>query len=203
MNINEEQLAFNAQMGLALQQFAHVEFALAEIVAEFFPNLTAKRNARIGFRAIENFRAKLQYVDSILAYQRLPESRLSEWATLSQRAGAAARKRNKLAHFWVITDDKQSAGRRRMLIPTQPGSTRTKPKRGQKYPNAVCLRDIASYRLEFAALMRALENFQARLGGQQEPFPKSQEQPRNPPTIAQIRREIYVYAQHPPEPFPG
>ena len=68
---------------------------------------------------------------------------------------------------------------------------------------AICLRDMAGYALEFLALSRALENFEDRLVPQEERFPKSQEQPPAPPTLAQLRREIYEYASRPPRPSRG
>ena len=195
MDINEEQIAFYSEIGHAITQRAYVEFALAWIVATRFEKKNTQ-NAIDGFLSIENMRAKLQYADTILNSPGLSKEHRADWATLHGRTGKHATKRNRLAHSWMKIDLDRPAGRRIMLLPTRPDY---KPTR-QKYPNALCLRDIVSYQLEFFALSTALENFSDRLLGQEEQSPKSQEQPQRPPTIAQIRRQIYAYARRPPRP---
>jgi hypothetical protein len=198
MHFNEEQIAFNFEMGLAIQQWAHVEFALSAIVGTVFKGRSTTP-AVIGYRSIENFRSKLQYVDSVLKNKRLPKKLMADWALLEDRIRRASKKRNKLVHYWVYNDpDGQPSGRRRMLLSLRP--TPNNKGGNQKYRGAVFLRDIVSYRLEFVALMKALENFCARLSKRPEHFPKSQEQPKDPPTIAQLRREIYALASTPPRP---
>ena len=119
---------------------------------------------------------------------------------LMDRAGALAKKRNRLAHSWVLNSLDEKTGRRAMLLPSRPRSSRRAKGARQKYPGAICVRDVVKYRQEFSALMVSLENYAYRLVGRKGHFPKSQEQPSRPLTIAQIRHEIYAYVQHPPKP---
>ena len=194
MDFNEERLAFYHQIGLAITQWAHVEFALSWIVSSCFGRRNAKR-ASIGFLSIENVRSKLQYADQILVQRRMSKVERVNWADLVERAGKLAQKRNRLAHSWVFNDISLRPGRRVMLLSTRP--SKKDPK--QKYPGALCVRDVAGYRLEFVALMRDLENFECHLFGREERFPESLKQQPRPPTLAKLRREIYAYARRPPQ----
>ena len=197
MDINEETIAFYSELGRAITQWAHIEFALSRIVSACF-HKGDERLPATGFLSIENFRSKLQYVDAIILSRVQSRTKRAKWAVLMDRAGRLVTKRNRLAHSWVLNVLDAKAGRRIMLLPSRP----TKKAR-QKYPGAICLRDVAAYRLEFFALWTALENFSGLLLGQEAQFPKSAEQPQRPPTIAQIRRQIYAFASHPPRPSRG
>jgi hypothetical protein len=197
VDINEERIAFYFEVGLATTQWASVEMALSAVVVELFKPEDAV-SAVVGFRAIENFRSKLEYVDALIRVKVRDSTRLSEWDSLSDRCQQAAKKRNRVAHNWVLNSpSEERAGRRIMLLPLRPAKNSDSP-HGAKYPGAIYLRDIASYRLEFAALMAAIENFVDRLGGRPERFPKAQEQPPNPPKIHELRRQIYMFAKRPP-----
>ena len=196
MNQNEERLAFYHAIGLAVTQWSHVEFALASIVGSCFGKSNRYLSVN-GFHSIENFRSKLRYVDAIVSRQSLPAIERANWSKLIDRAARLSKKRNILAHYWVLNDTTTDrAGRRIMLLPSQP----TTKNRKQRNLGAVFLRDVEGYRLEFSALMCSLENFECRLFERQERFPKSQEQPSRPPTLAKLRRQIYAFAQHPPRP---
>lgn len=199
MHINEERIAFYFELGLAISQWASVEFALLSIVAGTlkYEDLVHVTNA---YRSIENFRSKLTYVDTMLRSVPIPEAEKPNWATLYDQTAQASKKRNRLAHYWVLQDTTHDTpGRRMMLLPTK--QSFAPPKRGQKFIGAIHLRDIVSYRLEFSALMCRLENFDCRLRGQPEQLPKSLEQPKRPPTLAALRRQIYAFAAHPPRPL--
>lgn len=199
MDINEEHLAFYYGIGLAITQWAHVEFALGRVVVACFGD-NEEHLPGIGFLSIESFHSKLKYTDSIIAAHTRSKTKRADWIALMERARALATKRNYLAHRWVLTSIEEKAGRRVMLLPSRPKSSQQAAAARQKYPGAIYVRDVAQYRLEFSALMVSLENFANRLAGQKARFPKSQEQPSRPPTIAQIHREIYAYARHPPKP---
>ena len=195
MDVNEEQIAFYSELGRATTQWAHVEFALAWVVATCFGSVDTQR-AIDGFLTIENVRTKIQYADAIVSKHDLSKRERATWAELIEQTGKLAKKRNRLAHGWVLSDPRAKAGRRKMLLSARPAKKQTR----EKYPGAICLRDVVGYRLEFFALWTALENFSDRLLGQEEQFPKSQEQPQRPPTIAAIRRQIYAFASRPPQP---
>ena len=195
IDFNEERLAFYTQIGLSVTHWANVEFALSWVVGSCFGRRNGRR-AAAGFLSIENIRSKLQHADQILAHRRMPKTERANWADLVEWAGKLAQKRNRLAHSWVFNDIARRLGRRVMLLPTRP--FKKDPK--QKYPGALCVRDIVGYRLEFVALMMGLENFQHRLSGQEEQFPEPLERQPRPPTLENIRREIYVFALRPPRP---
>lgn len=200
MSFDEERLAFFYALGLAITQWAHVEFELSWILDSCFqPHGKNGALAIIGFRSIENFRSKLQFVDAIVSVERLTKPEKANWENLVKRAQKIANKRNQLAHRFVMDEPDFPVGRRVLLLSMRPARRAAK----QKYPGAICLRDVVGYRLEFFALMAALANLRCRLDGQPERFPKSQEQAMPPPTIAQIRREIHAYVSHPPRPLKG
>lgn len=198
IDFNEEHLAFYHQIGLTITQWSHVEFALAGLVGGRLRK-TDRKMASEAFLSIENFRAKLQFADTVMTKADLPDDERVNWARTLDRAGSLAKKRNKLAHNWVLNSDLNRAGRRVMLLPTRPAKNANPAQKGQ-YADAIYLRDVASIRLEFVALMCQIENLDCRLSGSKERFPESQEQPKPPPTLAQIRREIYACASRPPRP---
>lgn len=203
---SEEKVAFYYQLGRAITTWAHVEFALAGIVAVCFLRMDPDRRAYVtqlaadGFLSIENLRSKKQYVDLVINQQNISKKEIENWHVLSDRCQSLGKKRNCLAHYWVDCVLQDNPGRRIKLLPKKPDQSPDHPPTEQKYRGAICLRDIAGYALEFLALSRALENFCDRLVPQEERFPKSQEQPLPLPTLAQIRREIYAYASRPPRP---
>ena len=110
MDINEEQIAFYSEIGRAITQWAHVEFALAWLVAwRLNPNDQPLNVA--GFLSIENIRTKLQYADTVLSACIQSDIQRADWATLMGRIGRLAKKRNRLAHSWVLTDGVSKPGR--------------------------------------------------------------------------------------------
>ena len=74
MDINEETIAFYSELGRAITQWAHVEFALAAIVSTCFEKGEGLLSTR-GFASIENVRAKLQYADTIVSTHLKPVQR--------------------------------------------------------------------------------------------------------------------------------
>ena len=192
MTSNEEMLAFYYAIGKAITQWAYVEFALSWIITDCFV-LRERSTITAAFKSIDNFRAKLQFAKTIIEAQKLSPKNKAAWAALYDRANKLSKKRNKLAHHWALTELEARAGRRKMLMPM-----RDEPKgRGAKHPGAIYIRDIEGYSQDFSALSYSLENFGCCLSGQPERFPKSLTQPKRPPTIAQIRREIHAYVQPP------
>lgn len=195
IDFNEEHLAFYYELGIAITQWASVEFSLSWLVSTGFTK-GGWNAATSGFMSIDNIRSKLAFVETVLTADPLSEYEAATWATLRDRTESASKKRNALAHGWVFNDLSMKPGRRVMILPRRPAKGAAR----QKYPGAICLRDVVSYRLEFVALMRALENFHAYLIVRPSPYPESQEQPERPPILANLRREIYAYAQRPPRP---
>ena len=101
MDMNEERLAFYHELGMAITSWAHVEFALSWIVSDCF----SEENGHVpiaGFMSIDNFRAKLQYADTVVSAQKLSKIERGNWTKLVERAGTISRMRNRLAHYWVL-----------------------------------------------------------------------------------------------------
>lgn len=194
MTLNEEIVAFHYKIGTAITQWALVEFALDAIVGDRFSHKESEL-AIIGFRTIQGFRTKLNFVDEVLCASKPKNNQIALWGSLMKDAEAISQHRNRLAHNWVFIDPKCNAGRRAMLLPK-----RIKISRKQKYPGALCVRDIAGYELEFQSLFYALTNLRESLRGKKTQLPKHPERQPRLPTIAQIRQEIRDISSHPPIP---
>lgn len=189
IDFNEERISFYYQLGVAITQWAHIENSISWIVTNCLGTKASKASGP-AFFAIENFRSKLMYADTIVTTYISDKKHLTEWAVLLNRAQTLARARNKLAHSTVMNYPSAKPGRRVALHLLRPKSS-----------GMLCVRDIKRRQLEFSALSIALENFQSILSGQKEKFPKYLEQPQNPPTLAKLRRDIYAYVQRPPQPL--
>lgn len=187
----EEQLAFYYEVGRSITQWAHVEFALASMIAGG-PDQVHGHMLVAGLFSIENFRSKLQYVDTMMSARALGPQDAETWRALRERCGTRSAMRNTLAHSWVLTDPDGKPGRRCKLMPMSSTGKERQP---------ICLRDVAKLRSEFFALTTAIDNFSCRVRGLAEPFPEHLEQPQRPPTLAAIRREIHAAAGPPPRPL--
>jgi len=188
MNLLEERVAFNYVLGSGITQWAHVEAALGTLAAHRFDKGDYNL-ALTGFLSIENFRSKLQYVDAVLKRHGLSKDEADVWTGLKDRCLRAAKKRNGLAHKWVIENPVGKPGRR-ILLQGSVSALNPPKSRPKRYQGTIGLRDVAGYRLEFYAVMTALSNLDARLSGWKEPFPESLTQERGSPTIPQIQKEI-------------
>lgn len=190
MNLEEEQVCFYGEIGLAITNWAHVEDRLRRLVMSCV--IEPGRSAiAVGFVSIENFRSKLDFTDKVVRRSYHGKLNEEEWAKLVDRARRASFRRNKLAHRRIRRIEKAEVGRRYALEPWI--STKDEWKRAgddKPLPGALCLRDIVAIRFEFVALTYALENFCSRLEGRKEPHPKSAEQPQYPPTIRQIKHRV-------------
>jgi hypothetical protein len=72
---------------------------------------------------------------------------------------------------------------------------------GEKPPaGSLCLRDLAAIRLEFHALTTQVCNAFEVLCGRPAPYPESDEQPANPPSLRQIADKIRLELGFPPKP---
>lgn len=194
MNNLEEQIAFYHELGIAIATWASVEEALFNLVSKcVFP--ADRGMLSVGFFSIENFRSKLQFVESLLTMKFAGIKAVNNWPALKERLGKASAKRNKLAHRRVRIYPVSKPGRMYALVPW-PTNTRYRGKRvlGREIPppDAICLRDIVSMRLEFTALEVSLWNLSFLLEGKKEPFPKSDEQSGNPPTIRNLVHSLHA-----------
>ncbi len=193
MEINEEQLAFYFGIGLAITQWAGVEEQLFWIQRACFGDGDDATYAG-AFFAVDSFRTKLQVTDSCMSQRFFDTPHFADWRALKSRAEAEASSRNKLAHWWVMTRQNAEPGQRMMLLPRR---VRTSAKQQAETPDlfshAICLRDVAEFRLRFCALRTAFENLHCRMSGRKEMFPKETEQPKGAPTVDELHAQIYHY----------
>jgi hypothetical protein len=192
MDDNQEHLAFNHQIGLALSQWQHnVEWELYGIKRACTGDKPTT-DTYITFFEERNFRKRLAQVNDLVSARFSNTPLLADWLKLHSRIEKAATGRNALAHHWVLIYPNDKPGRRWCLIPRlgrlRPGSLQKLP------PGTLCVRDISALFQRFAALGNALHNFNARLRGQPEPRPKHLEQESPPLTLAQLTHEIRVLA---------
>ncbi len=186
----EEQAAFYFEVGLAITQWARVEYDLYELTSRCFDKRSSMDYPAFyeAFFSIDNFRAKLKFADTIIVQALKGKDVGADWPLLHSRIAKASKVRNRLAHYPVLHFQDNPAGRNIALTPRaldalSPGTGRI----GKKYPTgALFLRDVVRSRLEFFALMISLSNFAHRVRGLPEQHSKSDEQPRDPPTTERI-----------------
>jgi hypothetical protein len=192
MNDNQEHLAFNHQIGLALSQWQNnIEFELYNIKQACSGD---KRTADTYITLFEerNFRERLSQVNDLVSANFSNTPHQADWPKLHSRIETAAKGRNALAHHWVLVYPNEKPGRRWCLIPRlgklRPGSPQ------KLSPGSLCVRDISALFQRFASIGNALQNLAARVRGQPEPRPKHLEQEARPLTLAQLTHEIRVLA---------
>jgi hypothetical protein len=197
----EERVAFFHELGVAITTWARLEYTLFAVTSWCF----AKR-ARAHFPgfhkayfSIENFRAKLQFSDTIISGAVKDTPSASDWAVLVDQLATRAKARNRLAHNPTSFFPDNPVGRRVALV-SRVGLS-TSGKRKPKYPpDALFVRDVVRVQREFFATMMALENFSSRALGEKEFWPKADEQPQNPPTIHQLVRQLREALEPSPRP---
>lgn len=200
MTSAEERLAFFYNLGLATSQWSFIETGLYQIVAACMHPKDSYAIA-FGLFAVDNFRSKLAFSDAILIKKIKDKGHLKEWTKLSERLKRTVTKRNRLAHDRAFFYADSDAGRRYALEhwpSDKPKLYRNMPKPSD---GALCVRDIVEIKQEFFYLIRALENFHAKLIGRQLPHPESDAQPNRRQTIRAIRNQIREALELPPLPL--
>jgi hypothetical protein len=194
---NEEQLAFYHQIGMAVTQWASVEFALYEIMTACFGD-KEQINLNVTFFSIENFRSKLQLIDNLISVKYKTTPHYAEWLKILTRIEAASKGRNTLVHYWVLIYLMESPGRRWCLVPRLPNLRKPPPKRQQKMPaGALSVRDVSLLAQRFGMLSIELSNFAQVLRGRPERLPISPESEPRPMTLPELRRLIRALSGHP------
>lgn len=93
----QERAAFFHQMGDALSSWAGVETILFGLFSRSFPR--SEWAALYGaFIAVENFRSRLQMIDTIIREKYKEKIILERWAALSKRLATESKNRNYIAH---------------------------------------------------------------------------------------------------------
>lgn len=205
MNKQEEYIAFYKELGLAVSQWATVEYALAQLVCLC---LTAHESDKWmlyqGFHSIENFRSKLQFAETLILEKFGNSPKIIEWSDLSGRLQRASAARNKLVHRLVVdVPFGGSPGRRFALVPAPKPeiNPRKKPRSAVSIPQgSLCLRDINEIIYEFRAVYANLANFAARVRGLEEPLPVFAERRQSPSTLQGLNALNRAMLGLPPKP---
>lgn len=200
MTPSEEHLAFFSEIGSTVTQWAMVERALFEVAGY----CVGKRHFNIighGFFSIENFRSKLQFVDSLVQIKAAKKPRLlAQWKTIHDSARSVSTRRNKLAHDRVMVYPSEAEGRRYALIPWL-DKKNTGP--ANKPPShALCVKDIVMIRFAMTHLTLSLDGFACKISGQKVRVPVPAglltRRPTNESTLTLIR----AVQKLPPPPSP-
>ena len=193
MNQKEEEYAFNHEIGHALQNWAGVEAALEYLVAACSTTKGGGTDLCIGYRSIENLRAKLSYLNALFEhkYCTRPEF-LKQWGKLHERINSLKTLRNRIAHGRpVITSPMPSGGRVRLKEPAFfDKSVGQKTDLESYFKHGLGIVDIAEHANRFTALAVCLHNFVCVLNAREKRFPESLEQPPRPPTIRSIEARM-------------
>lgn len=205
INQNEERLAFYYVIGMATTQWARIEFALAGLVSDRLNalsegrfNLSEFTATELAFMSIASFRAKLQYVDTVIKNSDVKGPDLSTWENIQKSVKNASSKRNMIAHGHILDTPSETPGRRMMLLKTNPKKL-YEASGHHSNKGALYIREIFHIRSTFVSLMWEISKFSHHLTGSLAPFPEYPEPSQNPPTLAEIRQEILAYIQ-PPQP---
>ncbi|MCW5733493.1 MAG: hypothetical protein KIS73_05180 [Enhydrobacter sp.] len=193
VHVQEEQVAFYFELGIAISQWAHLERSLCEVATFCFARAPATFTLESyadhydAFFSIENFRSKISYTDSVFQ-RRFGESvHAADWKQIKTSLGKRAAIRNRLAHNPMLGIYGAPEGRRYCIVSRQidVGMAPKQP------AGALFLEDIVRHRLRFFALNVRLRRFYDRLRGRDSLFDAESEQPRDPPPLRQIVDQIF------------
>ncbi|MEQ1715724.1 MAG: hypothetical protein ABL907_07035 [Hyphomicrobium sp.] len=191
LNINEEQMAFYWEIGLAITQWSHVEHGLYLIVFRAFENAD-KAQLSNGFFSIENFRSKLAFVDRVFNASNHCDTFGQEWAAIAAEVRGLATRRNELAHSRVNIITGAPEGRRFAIVPLFGPEPGKKHGRNQPPPGSICLRDIDLTRLQFSRATARLWSLYLRMGGEEDSFAEAAQREPKPQTLVQLKRQMHA-----------
>jgi hypothetical protein len=197
MPFEEERVIFLHELGLALAAWAAAEGALFHLVADCVPTDT-QPVVGFAYASLSNLNAKLQFADGAMRRKHAGQLAIKEeWAIVLDEIKTQSGKRNNLAH-WQTQAFRNCPieGEKMALVPwkIRKGQPEDRPP-----DEAITLMQVVTYRLAFVALAIRVRNFQNRIHGMKEPFPKSAEQAGSLPTIRSLRLRIHgeLGHQHP------
>lgn len=116
--VDEERQKLCEAIGESVIAWAGVEQTLSFLFCFLVSGGPTDNSAHTAFMAIENFRSKLQVVDSVFHSKRLHEDVAEAWKTLHAHLRSRSTKRNMIVHRTLLRDEHQPIGRRMVLIPS-------------------------------------------------------------------------------------
>ncbi|MDP2223016.1 hypothetical protein [Nitrosomonas sp.] len=191
MNLAEERLLLNSELGKAVAQWGYVEAQMLGIVKHC--SLKEGESVPVAYLSIENFRSKLAFCDNLVTSKAKDIPLLTYWKDIRDRCQALAKKRNQLAHGWHALYLHGTSGKRFGITPTLTAEGKLVHREGEKPPpGTLFLRDVVAYRTEFHVLTRQLCNVSEMLGSDWKPFPEADLPIPKPPTIRQLENELRI-----------
>lgn len=194
MSPGEERIAFYHELGMSITQWAMVELSIFNVAATAIDKKNIKQLS-VAFFAIENFRSKLSFADKFVSSKCEEMHLYPVWQKLADRAKASSQNRNQLAHRRLMNYPASTAGRRMALIEWHSDNPK-KPSPDKPFGSAICLFDLAKYRMEFSAVSISLWNFADKLSGHAASFPEDAESSQRPPTILELSTQIHAILGH-------
>lgn len=189
MTAYEETVAFYYAIGEAITTWATVEKALLWIVTACFTKHNLD-NAAITFFSIENFRTKILAADRLFNTKFEGTAHIKQWEDLLRSLERLSQVRNHLVHYHVMGYTDATPGRRMALTATLLVKTKFRQKNPKPPSGSLCLKDIVYARRQFEALAYGLEFLVHRVKKHKTQLPTSLAQAGDPPTIAQLTRQI-------------
>jgi hypothetical protein len=193
----QEELVYFHTLGKSLSIWADIEMLLLLIVSSCLPAEGESRSIfAAGYANIDGFRTKLNFADSSIKRKLGGSVHIEDWKVQMDKLRRRSSMRNNLAHSKTFEFVDAKPGRRFALCPGWSPAVVVDPETPP--PRAIFLVDLIKIRLQFAALYASLSNFYARICDQPSHFPKSAEEPGDPPTTQEILKSVYAAAGAPP-----
>lgn len=192
VSVQQEHVAFYHELGIAITQWAQVERTLCNIATFCFARDPATFSIEQysdhyeTFFAIENFRSKMSYTDTVFQRRFAATEHAADWKAIMASMAKRSRIRNALAHNPALGIYGAPEGRRYCIVPRSIETSKSRYPKG-----ALFLEDIVRHRLRFFALNIRLERFYQRLRGLESLHNAASEQPRDPPPIQKIVDDIF------------
>lgn len=196
MKVSEERVAFFHCIGEALAQWAYTENQLWSVSSLAVP-VPQRPTIIRGIMAVENFRSRLAMCDEMIRHAFKGKAHLERWAEIHDDLSKASTKRNQLAHRVPVLYLEGETGRHFALEEWAPDGKST---RGGARPttSALCVQQIAHYRLEFHRLTSQLASYRSLIETGHPLPPAFDVQAESQPAIREIRNPIRVALGLPP-----
>ncbi len=197
ISFHEERQIFYYELGLAFTQWAQVEHAFQHIYTSSFKNYDMA--IAMSFRAIDNFRSKLQVAD-VAFNLNLSFEQFAEWETLKKKLNKRNQERNQLAHRYIKNKPENKEGKRILLMPS---NLKPLPDDNYQESRAIAVQNLVLYRYAFYGLSNQLLNFADRVSGSKTPFSVPHGPLERPPTLQTLLDQMRDVLEPPHRPLRG
>lgn len=191
MTPSEEHIAFYMAIGQAVTQWSFIEYGLYHVACRVFGPEPSGALA-FGFMSIENFRAKLAFVDRAFGTAPFFDEFEAEWVGLRELVRSLSSRRNEIAHGRVIVYPNGKPGRRYAIVPT----FAPEPKKKQRVPSppsgSLCVRDIDLAIRQFSRASTLLTGLYFHIGGEEGQLAELVQPEPQARTVGELKRQIHA-----------